>query len=137
MLREYFVDAWYFIALNDPHDTHHRRATRLSLALSTARMVTHDGVLSEVLSFFSEEDPRIRKMIARVVRAALRDMTVVTPDRQLFLKALELYERRTDKHYSHIDCVSMVVMRDRGITHVLTNDHHFTQEGFTVLADAP
>jgi len=28
-------------------------------------------------------------------------------------------------------------MKDRGITHVLTNDHHFRQEGFTVLSDAP
>jgi predicted nucleic acid-binding protein len=31
----------------------------------------------------------------------------------------------------------MTLMRERGITHVLTNDHHFRQEGFTVLSDAP
>jgi hypothetical protein len=31
----------------------------------------------------------------------------------------------------------MVVMRDFALTHVLTNDHHFHQERFTVLSDAP
>lgn len=35
--------------------------------------------------------------------------------------------------YSLVDCISMVVMEERGIQHVLTNDHHFTQAGFTVV----
>jgi len=46
---------------------------------------------------------------------------------------LELYARRLDKEYSLTDCISMNVMRDEGITDILTNDHHFTQEGFTIL----
>ena len=50
-----------------------------------------------------------------------------------FARALDLYEARPDKEYSLVDCMSMVVMRERGITHVLTNDHHFRQEGFTVV----
>jgi predicted nucleic acid-binding protein len=29
------------------------------------------------------------------------------------------------------------VMEQRGITHVLTNDHHFRQDGFVVVSDAP
>ena len=41
--------------------------------------------------------------------------------------------RRTDKDYSLIDCISMNACRQEGITEVLTNDHHFSQEGFTVL----
>jgi predicted nucleic acid-binding protein len=31
--------------------------------------------------------------------------------------------------------MSMVVMRERGITHVITHDHHFRQEGFTVVSE--
>jgi predicted nucleic acid-binding protein len=27
----------------------------------------------------------------------------------------------------------MLLMKQRGLTDVLTHDHHFTQEGFTVL----
>jgi predicted nucleic acid-binding protein len=38
-----------------------------------------------------------------------------------------------DKAYSLTDCISMNAMRERGLTDILTNDHHFTQEGFHIL----
>ena len=50
-----------------------------------------------------------------------------------FSTALSLYEARPDKNYSLTDCRSMVALRTLGISEVLTNDHHFTQEGFTIL----
>jgi predicted nucleic acid-binding protein len=50
-----------------------------------------------------------------------------------FDAALALYESRPDKGYSLTDCRSMLALRGLGITDVLTNDHHFTQEGFTIL----
>jgi predicted nucleic acid-binding protein len=51
----------------------------------------------------------------------------------LFDAALDLYARRLDKEYSLVDCASMVLMKRHGIHHVLTNDHHFRQEGFVVV----
>jgi predicted nucleic acid-binding protein len=44
-----------------------------------------------------------------------------------------LYKDRPDKAYSLTDCLSMQVMRQEGLTESLTNDHHFTQEGFHIL----
>ena len=38
-----------------------------------------------------------------------------------------------DKEYSLTDCISMHVMRSEGLTEVLSNDHHFAQEGFHIL----
>ena len=49
------------------------------------------------------------------------------------MKGLDFYASRTDKEYSLVDCISILTMRQMNITDVLTNDHHFTQEGFTVL----
>lgn len=49
------------------------------------------------------------------------------------LEGLPLYERRPDKGYSLVDCISMNVMRRLRLRQVLTNDRHFAQEGFTVL----
>jgi len=51
----------------------------------------------------------------------------------VLLDGLTLYEARPDKVYSLTDCISMQVMRREGLTDVLTNDHHFTQEGFHIL----
>lgn len=137
MRRTYFVDAWYFVALLEPRDTHHRNAARLARFVAGADLVTHDFVLSEVLAYFAEEGARARSLATRMVRQALDEIAVVISDRPLFVRSLELYESRDDKQYSLADCLSFVLMRDRNITHVLTNDHHFRQEGFTVLSDAP
>jgi len=46
---------------------------------------------------------------------------------------LALYERRPDKQYSLVDCISMNVMRQKDIQEILTNDQHFSQEGFVRL----
>ena len=56
-----------------------------------------------------------------------------SPPRGRYVHALALYQARPDKHYSLTDCVSMQAMRREGLTDVLTNDHHFTQEGFHIL----
>jgi predicted nucleic acid-binding protein len=52
---------------------------------------------------------------------------------QSLLRGLDLYKARSDKSYSLTDCISMVTMRERSITDVLTHDRHFAQEGFNVL----
>ena len=58
---------------------------------------------------------------------------VVPQTRTLFMEGLNLYKKRSDKEYSLQDCISMVVMRKESITEILTSDHHFEQEGFTIL----
>jgi predicted nucleic acid-binding protein len=70
-----------------------------------------------------------------MVRHILSDpATQVLPQTSAdFLAALALYEARPDKNCSLTDCRSMLAMRALGISEVLTNDHHFTQEGFTIL----
>jgi predicted nucleic acid-binding protein len=60
-------------------------------------------------------------------------VVVLPQTRADFDAALALYEARPDKAYSLTDCRSMVALRALGVSEVLTNDHHFTQEGFTVL----
>jgi predicted nucleic acid-binding protein len=60
-------------------------------------------------------------------------VTVYRQSRESFLAGLRLYEQRSDKAYSLVDCISMTTMRRHGISEVLTNDHHFTQEGFKVV----
>ena len=54
-----------------------------------------------------------------------------------FAAAPTLYEARPDKDYSLTDCRSMVALRALGISEVLSNDHHFTQEGFTIVFPGP
>lgn len=133
-MTRFLADTWFFVAYVHRRDPDHDRAQRMWRTIDHSRLVTHDAVLAEYLTFFSEFGPAMRENVSRSVRnLSLLHVEVVPQDRQLFLKALALYEQRPDKGYSFADCMSMVVMRERGIDHVLTNDHHFRQEGFTVV----
>jgi uncharacterized protein len=134
-MPEYFVDAWFLIARIDRFDAHHSRARRLESRLKPDVLVTHDAVLTELLAYFSGQGANARIEAARGARDVAERFTVIPGSRDLFLRALNLYERRPDKEYSLVDCMSMTLMRERGITHVLTNDHHFRQEGFNVISE--
>jgi len=133
-MRRYFIDTWYLIALADHHDSHHRQAKRLNAAMSGALLVTHEAVLTEFLTYCAEGGPGTRSQAVSLARQVLRRADCrVERSSDLFEAALDLYAHRLDKSYSLVDCMSMVLMRTEDITHVLTNDHHFRQEGFTVV----
>lgn len=133
-MRRYFVDTWYLIALTDRFDANHPVARRIEPTTRGRALVTHEAVLTEFLTFLADAGPITRQMAVRRVRAILEQpQWAVTPSSDLFSAALDFYSRRPDKAYSLVDCMSMVLMNQQKITHVLTNDHHFRQEGFTVV----
>jgi predicted nucleic acid-binding protein len=58
---------------------------------------------------------------------------MVPASQELLDRGVTLYRQRPDKDWSLTDCISFVVMRERGITEALTADHHFEQAGFVAL----
>ncbi|HKI20439.1 MAG TPA: nucleic acid-binding protein, partial [Isosphaeraceae bacterium] len=122
-----------------PKDAWHARVLAWEAAHPNARFVTTEEVLSELLTWFAGSGPAGRAHASAAVRGAFTDpSTQVLPQTSAdFAAALTLYEARPDKDYSLTDCRSMVAMRALGVGEVLTNDHHFTQEGFTVLFPGP
>ena len=134
-MSRFFVDTFYLIALSDHRDQWHQRVVAFSRAHEDAGLFTVDEVLAEFLTFCSPAGVHIRASAARTVRQTLThpQWTVNPQSRTSLLDALTLYEARPDKEYSLTDCISMQTMRREGLTEVLTNDHHFTQEGFHIL----
>ena len=130
-----FADTFYWVALLNPRDSFHAAVTSFASGLASARLVTTDEVLTEVLNWFCRGGPRWRGEAATLVHDLRSDpdVDVLPQTRADFDSALALYEARPDKEYSLTDCRSMLASRALGITEVLTNDHHFTQEGFAIL----
>jgi predicted nucleic acid-binding protein len=134
-----FADTFYWVALLYPRDASHGRVTSFSRTLGATRLVTTDEILVEVLNWFSAYGPIWRAKSAALVHDLQSDpwVDVLPQTRADFDAALALYEARLDKGYSLTDCRSMLALRQHGITEVLTNDHHFTQEGFTISFPTP
>jgi uncharacterized protein len=134
-----FADTFYWVAVLSPRDPFHTRVMSWGRSRGTIRLVTTDEVLTEVLNWFSGGGPYWRSNAATFVHNLRSDpdVDVLPQTRADFDAALALYETRPDKEFSLTDCRSMVALRALGITEVLTNDHHFTQEGFTILFPGP
>lgn len=134
-MRTLFADALYWVALLNPRDQWHRKARSAAVEYASARLVTTEAVLVEVLNFFAAFRIEMRHATAGTVQDVLDDerIEVIPYSHRAFVDGLELYKDRLDKSYSMVDCMSMQVMRRRDLTDVLTHDAHFTQEGFNTL----
>lgn len=134
-MREVFVGTWFWVARSNRHDQHHQAALAAQKRLGKARLITTDEVLVEFLTSLSGAGSSVRRSTAQMVRRLIDgdEVEVVPQARESFLAGLRLYEARLDKEYSLTDCISMETMRQRGVTEVLTDDHHFIQEGFILV----
>jgi predicted nucleic acid-binding protein len=133
-----FADACYWVALADPRDQLHNAAKNAAGQIGSAHLVTTDEVLSELLAFFSNRGPSLRKIASDIVDGirTAPNVEVVSQSRESFDVAFAMYKCRHDKEYSLVDCRSFVLMRQQEISEALTNDHHFEQEGYTILLRA-
>ena len=130
-----FVDASYFIAQFRPDDQWEELAQEARRRLGEVEMVTTDEILTEFLTGISRGGAVIREKADAAVQEMLRNgnIRVIPQTRPSFLDGLNRFRRRLDKAYSLQDCIAMNVMEAEGITEILTSDHNFEQEGFTIL----
>jgi hypothetical protein len=135
MRAEVFLDTAYAIALSSPNDRFHRPAVQLADELKSAgtRLVTTRAILLEIGNALSKQ--RHRRAAAALLDSLDVDpkVEIIPLSEQLYARALQLYRERPDKEWALTDCVSFIVMEDRGINEALTTDEHFQQAGFQVL----
>lgn len=131
-MNEVFVDSFYFFAILNPRDAAHARAVDFS-GRSTAPMVTTAWVLTEVADGLARSANRhvFRRLLANLRATPVNQVIPASDD--LFEKGVALYDARPDKQWSLTDCISFVVMGERGIREALTGDHHYEQAGFAAL----
>ena len=117
MPRTVLVDTAYLIAIIDPRDAHAEAAAELAAQVTRdgCRLVVTDTVLIEVLNFVCRT--RHRSPAMELVLAIQRSPSweVVSLQAPLLRAAQARYRRHVDKNWSMTDCISMEVMRARGI----------------------
>ncbi len=129
-----FLDASYAIALSVETDAHHSAAVHLSRRLeSRATFITTRAVLLEIGNALSRS--RFRQGLVNLLTdiEADPDVEIVPLSDELYAKGLSLLQTRPDKRWGLTDCISFVVMQERGLVAALTADAHFRQAGFQPL----
>ncbi len=138
MMAEVFLDTAYAIALSSPGDLFHQRAIQLAeqIEQQNIRLVTTRAVILEIGNALSKQ--RYRSAAIRLLDAVEADpaVEIVPLSEQLYARSLGLYRERPDKDWGLTDCISFVVMRERGIIEALTTDEHFQQASFRALMRA-
>lgn len=134
-MTKLFLDTAYAIALANERDEYHERALRIEEDLTRRNpgVVTTQGVLAEIGNALAA--PPYRRIVTRYLEMLRQEPSVeilpVADD--LFSRGFALYREREDKSWGLTDCISFVVMHDRGILDALTTDRHFEQAGFNAL----
>ena len=129
-----FIDTGYILALVNTADEYHERARKTALHINPP-FVTTEAVLTEIGNALSR--PSWRPLGIATINDLRADtqIEILAVDSNLFSRAVTLYSSRLDKAWGVTDCISFVVMQERGLTQVLTTDRHFAQAGFqNVLA---
>ena len=114
---------------------HHSRAVQLAdrVEEENTRIVTTRPVVLEIGNYLSE--PNRRSQVISYVETLEQEpaVEIVPPTKDLFRRGFGLYRQRPDKTWGLTDCISFIVMRDRGIREALTTDRDFEQAGFNAL----
>jgi uncharacterized protein len=132
---EVFLDTSYAISLAVESDQKHVQALRLALQLQKdqTRLVVTRAVMLEIGNSLSKA--RYRSAGFALLSALESDPMVEILELTLedYQAALTLFQSRTDKEWGLVDCISFVVMQQRGLFEALTADGHFVQAGFRAL----
>ena len=131
-MNRVFIDTSFVVALVNEKDQHHARASELSETFDGQPLITTDAVLLEVGNALARS---FKEQAAEIIADFLTsdEVEVVNLDATLFQKAFELYRTHIDKAWGMTDCVSFVVMRERGVADALTSDKDFRQAGYNAL----
>jgi uncharacterized protein len=127
-----FLDSAFLIALINHRDRFHGQARILGDAYDKVPVLTTDAVLLEVGNALSRGFKHEASQVIQYLLGS-EEAEIVRLDPALFDRAFDLYRSYRDKEWSLVDCISFVVMRDAGVTSVLTSDGHFSQAGFQIL----
>ncbi len=130
--EQILVDTAYVLALVNERDQYHDRAQELADLFEGHDLLITDAVLLEIGNALARGfKEQAIEIISYFIES--EEVEIFRHSSQIFDKAFALYKKYDDKEWSLVDCISFIVMRERGIKQALTFDRHFEQAGFLAI----
>jgi hypothetical protein len=134
-MRQILVDTSAWDALADGSDPNHKTALLFRDAIAGhCRLVVTNYILDELytlllLNIGYQHTVDFKRQLDVLVQEGVPEVVWVSED--IAVEAWAVFERfNVDKQWSFTDCVSYVVMKQRGIPEAFAFDHHFAPMGF-------
>jgi predicted nucleic acid-binding protein len=127
-----FVDTGYLLALAKPRDHLHARAIDWA-KVAPPPLLTTEYVVVETINGLSQPLDRPRGFFLLDQMIPENGWQLVATSSDLMARGLAFHGQHADKEWSLTNCISFVVMHQRGVAQALTHDHHFEQAGFEAL----
>ena len=126
------ADTFFYLAILNPKDTRHEHARDWSDNYD-GPILTTTWILTELADALAKRHQR--DWFNDLYQALLDDpqLEILPVSQEQWERGRQLYASRPDKDWSLTDCISFVVMEERGLKDALTGDHHFEQAGFKAL----
>jgi uncharacterized protein len=130
-----FLDTSFIVALHAIQEQQHAtaRKTWAEVIGRRGQVTTTTFVLDEAVTFFNNRGHHA--LAVSIGRQILESpaFDLIHVDAQMLERGWDYFVRHKDKRYSLTDCISFVIMEQRGLSQALTLDHHFAQAGFECL----
>jgi predicted nucleic acid-binding protein len=98
------------------------------------RLITTRAVVLEIGDALARSN--YRREAIKLLSSFEKDINfvqIVPISERLYEREFQLYRSRQDKEWGITDCISFIVMWEKGLTKALTTDRHFQQAGFQAL----
>lgn len=132
-MKKIFFDTWGWVAIAHRDDDHHEevQAFYRTYLLKRGIPVTTDYVLSETISLLRAKTHGVTVFIDTLLEAAREGRALLERiDARRWEKAWALSKKYGDKPaISFVDFCSFAVMKELGVSEVLTADRHFEDVG--------
>jgi predicted nucleic acid-binding protein len=127
-----FLDTGCALALELGNDANHRAAQDhwRHVSGNLPKLITTTYVFDEIVTFFNSRRRHDKAVEVGGMLLTSPSVEMVPVDDALFRDGWAYFTRHDDKTYSLTDCVSFIVMRQRGLDTAYAFDHHFEQAGF-------
>ena len=134
-MKRIFFDTWGWVAIAHKNDTHHTKVFSFYNAFLHNKGIplTTDYILAETITLLkARTDPKGVNVFIDTLLAAVKEGRILLEriNEKRWEKAWDLSKKYKDKPYiSFSDFSSFVVMKETGVSEVLTADKHFEEVG--------
>lgn len=133
-----FIDTGALLARYLRRDQHHQSAVSVweRLGSTNENSVTSNFVLNEAFTLMSRRAGYGFAVQRAKTIYASQALTILRPDREDEIKALQFFGKYADQQVSFTDCISFVLMKRERIKCVFSFDRHFEFAGFQIVPES-